>query len=83
MENAADTLSVEAGSAVWLQYMLFQQRSAADITSAQQGTRKVFMQVRVWLCTAQLHAGLCEECHSRTAAGARAFGEVNAPGAAP
>ena len=39
------TFSVEAGSAVWMQNMLFQQRNAAGAKNAQQATRKVFVQV--------------------------------------
>jgi hypothetical protein len=45
MEGSGATFSVEAGSAVWVQYMLFQQRSAPNMKVAQEGTRKVFMQV--------------------------------------
>jgi hypothetical protein len=48
MEAGADSLPVEAGTSVWMQYMLFRQRTASASSengTAVQATRKVFMQV--------------------------------------
>ena len=48
MEAGGEGLPAEAGSAAWMQFMLFQQRSAATLKAAQKGTRTVFMQVRTF-----------------------------------
>jgi endonuclease/exonuclease/phosphatase (EEP) superfamily protein YafD len=46
IESSGEAGSVEAGSSMWMQFMLFQQRNASNTRLAQQGTRKVFMQAR-------------------------------------
>jgi GTP cyclohydrolase FolE2 len=47
LETAGDAMPAEPGSSLWMQFMLFLQRTAPDSKLAQQGTRKVFIQARL------------------------------------